>query len=332
MPLLPFLLLAAAPAVPHPGPIKTFGDWEVACDNVHRCEMTLLVPDDEETGEFSTDFSIVREPGPAGGFTITGGAEHVSGPAQLLVDGKVVGGGTASNDTLTLGGDAARRVVAAMANGKRLALASGSGVEKAHASLAGSAAVLRFIDAEQGRAGTVTAVMAKGGKPASTVPAPAAPPHIAALRAGGVAVRVTPALIRAMASLSKCDADMQTSEPIAGVAIGGGATLVLLPCGSGAYNFNAVPFVVIAGKPVLARFDVPTNGDSDVPMLTNAEWDPKTASLATHAKGRGVGDCGTGEEYVWDGRAFRLVNQARMDACRGSMNWLTVWRATVDRR
>jgi hypothetical protein len=330
MPLLSLLLLAAGASAPSPGPIKTFGNWEVACDNARRCEMTSLIPDDD-TGDYG-DFSIVREPGPTGGIIIqAAGPRDVGGHAEIAIDGKIVGGGTMKDKALTLTGEVARRVVAAMADGTLMTLTDGA--KNGHASLAGSAAALRFIDAEQGRAGTVTAAVAKGTGPASAVPAPVALPHVVAIRAVGVAAAVTPALIHAMIPLSKCDADdTRTNDPITGEAIGGGATLVLLPCGAGAYNVNTVPFVVVAGKPALARFDVPTDVDSDVPSLTNADWDPKSATLSTHAKGRGIGDCGTGEEYVWDGRSFRLVNQVRMDECRGSVNWLTVWRAEVDRR
>ncbi|MFY0010917.1 DUF1176 domain-containing protein, partial [Acinetobacter baumannii] len=42
---------------------------------------------------------------------------------------------------------------------------------------------------------------------------------------------------------------------------------------------------------------------------------------------RGVGDCGLGARYVWDGTRFRLIEMRMMDECRGSTNWLTVWRA-----
>ena len=330
--MLTFLLLAAAPSVPQPGPIKTFGDWAVACDNVHRCEMTSFLLTDDQSDE-QLDVSIVREPGPTAGLTVEIGVDRLAGAARILIDNEVAGSGAPRNGTLTLEGDMARRVVAAMANGRQLTLVDSSGAQVGHASLAGSAAALRFIDAEQGRPGTVTAVMARGTRPAGAVPAPVALPHVVALRGGGTAAKVTPALIRTMIALSKCDTDdTRTDDPITGSAIGGGATLVLLPCGAGAYNFSTVPFVVTAGKPALARFDMPTDGENDVPMLTNADWNPKSATLSTQTKGRGVGDCGTGEEYVWDGRSFRIVNQIRMDECRGSTNWLTVWRAAVDRR
>ena len=72
MPLLALLALAADPV---PGPIKSFGDWVVACDNVHACEMTSLLPGENpfpgENESFdAVALSIARAPGPAGGFDV----------------------------------------------------------------------------------------------------------------------------------------------------------------------------------------------------------------------------------------------------------------------
>jgi hypothetical protein len=63
------------------------------------------------------------------------------------------------------------------------------------------------------------------------------------------------------------------------------------------------------------------------PILVNAAWDPESRRLHEYNKGRGLGDCGTRAEYAWDGERFRLVRQEEMDECRGSLSWLTTWRA-----
>ena len=104
---------------------------------------------------------------------------------------------------------------------------------------------------------------------------------------------------------------------------------MLIPCGAGAYNYSSVPYVVTGGKAVLAAFDaVPGwGGEGGPPMLVNAGFDAKTGELGSYAKGRGIGDCGSAETYVWDGTRFRLTEARAMGECRGSINWLTVWRA-----
>ncbi|MES2058484.1 MAG: DUF1176 domain-containing protein [Pseudomonadota bacterium] len=337
--ILSLLLFAAAagPASPRPGPIKTFGDWAVACDNVHACEMTSLIPTQEmaDGSDSGGYFSIARAAGQDGGFMfeISSNGGH-DGAASIRIDGKVVAGGTIVRDSLTLTGARAMAIVAALANGKRLSLTDAAGTEIAHASLAGSAAALRFIDADQGRAGGVTAAVAKGGKPASAVPAALPPPRIPSLPASGKAATITPALLKRMVDLSGCDTeDTQVSDPIRGDALAGGKTLVLLPCGSGAYNFSTVALIVSGSKPVLARFDFPPGGTEagGTPTLVNAGWDVTAARLQSYSKGRGLGDCGTSEAYVWDGTLFRLIEARRMDECQGSVNWLAVWRATPAR-
>jgi hypothetical protein len=218
-----------------------------------------------------------------------------------------------------------------MIQGKKMTLTDIAGAEDANISLAGSSAALRFIDAGQGRAGGVTAAVAKGPKPASAVPPVAALPSVPSVAASGTPVKVTPALIKTMQTLSQCEAeDVASSDPITGDAIGGGKTLVLLPCGAGAYNFSTVPFVVTAGKPVIARFDSPPGWTAaeERATLVNAEWDAKLGRLSSYTKDRGLGDCGSSETYVWDGAMFRLIRATQMGECRGSINWLTIWRAT----
>jgi hypothetical protein len=62
-------------------------------------------------------------------------------------------------------------------------------------------------------------------------------------------------------------------------------------------------------------------------MLIEPDWDPATATLNSHAKGRGLGDCGTDQSWVWDGARFRMTQYKALDACRLSGNWLTRYRA-----
>ena len=83
-----------------------------------------------------------------------------------------------------------------------------------------------------------------------------------------------------------------------------------------------------------AAFDLdePWWKDEGKPMLINAGWDQERGLLTSFSKGRGLGDCGTLSEYAWDGRAFRLVEQAEMGECRGSTDYITTWRARVVRK
>jgi hypothetical protein len=323
------LALLLALADPTLGEIRTFGDWAVACDNVRHCEMTSLLGEDgdwPEDGPLAA--SISRAAGPQGGFEIVIDTAKASGTLAVQVDGVTVATGTPADAVLRFRGTAADRIVAALGNGSALSVASPRGVVTS-VSLKGSSAALRFIDAGQGRAGTRTAVVAKGDKPAASVPAAVAPPRIAAQRvAASTPASVSPALRAQMDKVSGCDEwQSETPGPVETIALGGGATLALLPCGSGAYNSNKVPFVLRDGKATAADIDYTGDGAGGAPMLTNAWWDAKTSTLSSHAKGRGIGDCGETATYVWDGKGFRLTELRVMGECRGSFNWLRVFTA-----
>ncbi len=317
-------LLAALQPVPATDGVRIFGDWAVACDNVHACEMTSLlpgeagIPDDDHSG----DLSVARAAGPAGGFTIEVSVEAADGPATLAIDGAAATRGTLRGNVLRIAGAEAARIAPLLANGKAVELQDAAGKGVALISLAGASAALRFIDANQGRAGTVTAAVAKGSRPASAVP-PAQPlPRIVALRPSGTAAPVSAALRGSLEKRSGCDenyADGEERPAIDRYALGGGKTLVLIPCGAGAYNFSSAAFILAGGKADAATFD---QGDD---VLVNADFDKGV--LSAHEKGRGVGDCGEGRSYVWNGRSFELIEVRSMPDCRGSANWLRIFHA-----
>lgn len=338
--LLAMAQTAAPQPAPKPGPIKSFGAWVVACDNVRRCEMTSIWPDDNQPDEGSpydqVSVSIVRAAGPAGAFSVEIQLPGQSGSdrVQVSTERGFSIWAVPKDDLLRFTGAQAAKIVAAMVDGTDLRVGSEVDVT-GMASLKGSSAAFRFIDAEQGRAGTVTATVAKGAKPASAVPAPPPLPKIGYVRPAGAAAPFTAAMRKALDKSSECGSVYEggTGElpAVETHALGGGKTLVLLPCGSGAYNFSTEPYILTAGgKLELAKFDSPpgfTEADGGRPSLVNASFDAKTGRLDSYSKGRGIGDCGSMEGYVWDGTVFRTVEARSMPECRGSVNWLTTWRA-----
>jgi Protein of unknown function (DUF1176) len=326
------LALLLAMPVPQDGPEKLYGDWAVACDNLHGCEMTSLYPGDqavpEEGSGYDASMALTRGAGPAGAFTVqVWPSGKLDGKAILQVDGvAIAAAAAAAGDSATFRGADAAKIAAALPNGKEAALVGAAGQVVARISLAGSSAALRHIDADQGRAGTVTAVVARGGKPAGAVPAARPPERIAALRPSGTPAGVSRALRATLEKQSDCDGlydGAETVPEVATYALGGGKTLALIPCGAGAYNYSTVAFVLAGGKAVRAAFDDGNDG-----MLVNAGFD-KAGVLSTFAKGRGVGDCGQSQAYVWDGARFRRTEERVMRECRGSANWLATYRATA---
>lgn len=326
------ILLALFAAGPQLGPIKSFGDWVVACDNVNSCEATSLPINEDSSVDREDDMvSIGRDPGPGGAVRVSVMlSSDAKGPGVLLVDGKRVADGQSAGGELTVAGPGALEAVRAMANGARVTATIG-GKPVGTASLKGLSASLRFIDAQQGRAGGTTALVARGAKPASAVPAAAALPVIRrVVTPAGAAPAIGKAQRAAFMKLTKCDDDeFNADRQIETSRLDARTTLALVPCGAGAYNFSSVPVTIVAGRPTLARFDsaVGWGEPGAEPILVNAGFDTRTGTLSSYSKGRGLGDCGSSEEFVWDGQRFRLTNATSMGECRGSTNWLTIYRA-----
>ncbi len=326
MPIL--LALAAATASPQPGELKTFRDWIVGCDNGRACQAVALVPESED-GENYLMLVIERGPEAQAKAKLSWGAPE--GPARratIAIDGKPV----APVDGTEI--DISPSLAAALAAGGSAEISASPGGKAGNASLGGLAAAMRYMDDRQKRVGTVTALVARG--PAISVPPPPPLPVVA------VPPKTTapPAKFRA-GDIKKyqgddgCGVSADSFKPEA-YRLDTTHTLIMVPavCGNGAYNyFTTALLVPNTGAPVTpARFDAPTGmgeaGNTDQ-SLVNAAYDDRTKRLSTYAKGRGIGDCGVTQQFVWDGRRFRLIEQSEMGECRGSVDYIRTWRATV---
>jgi hypothetical protein len=157
---------------------------------------------------------------------------------------------------------------------------------------------------------------------------------VTALTPAGSAAAPSPAQLAEFRKAANCDEDMasNTALPVDVHALGGGKTLLLLPCSAGAYNVTALVYVGDKGGFKPAQFDSPTGmgEDGGTSDLVNAGWENGT--LTSFTKARGVGDCGVGTSHVWDGERFRLVEQTEMGECRGNTDYIRTWHAEVKRR
>jgi len=309
--MLSLLFAFAALLQPHE---QIFDDWAVACDNVKRCEATALQAP-EQFGDQPSQVLLTRDGGTLS--IAIDPAELVRGPVTLLVDGKQVAIGAIA-ENYRVSGAPAEALSKAMAAGSWLELRGGSKV-LGKISLAGIAATLRYIDAEQ-RSGA-------GG----------ALPVVSALRAAsGAADSPSKAVLGEMAKLGDCDLSvMPANLPVERYRLDATTTLVLIPCGTGAYNYNSDAFVLRDGKGAPAEFDVmPDEQEGEGPAtLTNASFSTIDGMVLTSSqKGRGLGDCGSSQSWVWDGSRFRMIEARSLGECRGSVNWLTVFRATPEWR
>ena len=322
-------------ARPKPGELKTFTDWTVGCDNTLRCTLGSLLP--EMGGEDMITLNLSREPGPvtAGGGKISLALETSNDgeapkrpPVSFAVDGKRI----ALHDTTAL--------AAAIANAQSLEILDAKGGTLATLSLKGAAAALRYIDAQQGRAGSIDAVVAKGAAP-SSAPIPSLP-IITAITPSGTHAKLSGAQVATMRKRATCDLgsfsdgageSITTPETY---ALGGGKSLVILPCSTGAYNLIGALFIVDGTKITAAQLDArsgfeATGADTGTSVKSVINGEFKDGVLTSYAKGRGLGDCGSRQSFVWDATRFRLSEQADMGECRGNIAYITTWRAKVIR-
>ena len=334
------LVIAAVAAAAQPWKLHTYKDWIVGCDNVRVCQANALeVPpggDDflaitVSRGALPTDRATLSVPLPDG--AAIGQRFSLKVDAATVVTFPVRSKDSAS---LPLSGG----LLAALRKGQHATLLDASGKKAGEASLAGLAAAMRYVDDQQGRVGTIGALVATGPKLDATVPAPPASPLIVTPAASSkpprtVSVTVATRLIGP--DNATCDYANAKVEPRA-YRLDAAHSLVLIdhPCGNSAYNYFPSVYVLDeAGSARPASFDQPDGmGESfaaDTGDLTNGDWDPKTRRLSSYEKGRGFGDCGLNQIYAWDGERFRLLEQAEMGECRGSIHFIRTWTARANR-
>jgi len=328
---------------------KDLRDWYAACDNIRTC--AALAVTDKSLGSY---LRIDRDGAPNAAPRVT---IVVAADKELAFDmafddpaipGLPKGPFKVANDDTTKIEIAAGNVetmLAALRKAQKLTITYTDAANKkpdertiAEISLSGAAAAMLWIDEQQKRLGTVTALARRGDKPASSVPAPPPLPVVRAPKAGNTAIPKTfPDTLMARA---KEVCGEEEDKPKAGDInrLSGNLLLFWIGCPdlSGAYNFYSAPLMAAPNtlqSAKLVRFppppDVKPNQESAV--LTNPHFDEKTMTVSEFSKGRGIGDCGSSTDWTWDGKAFRVTRHAIMPVCGAVMfdEWPPLYRATV---
>lgn len=338
-------MAGAFAAIPQPGEIKTFKDWAVGCDNSGTCKAVSLIPD--QSGAYDSwqgPITVVRTAEANEVLKIRVLVEALDiDRYRMEVDGQLVDTGPVvkGDYPIEIVGQDAKKVALAIARGNNLKVLGPNDENLTQISLAGSSAALRYVDSKQKRAGTNTALIAKGRRqfsaPEANVPLISVDQWDKADRTPGTAEIVN------LVENSSCKDERYGVVEDQAYAMGGRAgkyrALVLISCGSGAYNFSSTAYIGEYSQDAdkgsqkwsfePAKFDIPPawGGDGRTPLLVNASWQDQDQILSSFAKGRGLGDCGNAESYVWDGKMFRLIEATSMTECRGGYEWITTWRA-----
>lgn len=329
------------PATMQVQPLKQFKDWSIGCDNARNCTALGLSPDEGMMGPYvkigragtpdaapRIDFAMVLDDG----------VKAASPGLKLTLDGKDIPGlpaqplkATSEDDVVRAGLPAGSvdAFIAALRNGTKLNVRVLDGSkEVAHGtiSLGGSAAALLFMDDQQKRVGTVTALVRKGDAPASSVPPVPDLPLVAAKRMAD-ASKTKPSL---PAGIARPRGEFCKDYPDMVVRLSPNETLWGLCSDTAAYNFDYAFFVAGQGRPKAAAFTAPGLVQDRGPgILTSPSLSDDGMVLSSYAKGRGLGDCGVLADWAWDGTGFRLMRLTMMDSCGGVLadDWPVLFQA-----
>jgi len=346
--LLACAVLCAGPASAE---MKEFRDWIAACDNTRTCNAYGFDADVfgnaylrlERGGAADAPLNIIVAVSVEDGatFKLTFDDPKLTGlPTEALA-------GAASD------GDDLRRLVvsepqavetllASLRKAKKLVVtridapgAAPSDPRTTEISLSGLAAALLWIDDQQKRVGTLTALIGRGDKAASTVPPPPALPAVTAAKVPAEP-KAGKASTAVLAKARAACADKTIAEAEDATRLSANEVMYWFVCKeqSGAYNMLYALLIDSPGKPVRqVEFKLPREavrqGQRGVETDMNPGFDESTQTLTLLNKGRGIGDCGQTSDWVWDGREFRMIAAKEMPTCKGvaPSDWPVLYRA-----
>lgn len=327
------------------GPSKIFRDWIAGCDNTKSCSALSLPGGTEDEIAF---LRLDRPAGPAGAPTLAlklrAQKLKPSFTIALALDGAPYPAAGRSLSATSIDGEVAEIAIPpadaeALITAARKATILTAKINSASfkVSLAGSVAAMLWIDEQQGRLNTPTALIRKGTT--GTVPAAPPLPVMASRPASGKAL----AKAEASALIKAMRAEIQRREPDSCEDMPDGFTdtdgawalddtlrLVAVACSRGAYNVSS-QFWLVSGRDVAKARPAPFEGDASkaASELVNADFDPRTGRVSFYAKARGIGDCGSSGSYGWDGRRFAVLQWSEMSECRliPGDDWITLFRS-----
>lgn len=322
-------LLAAMMATTATAASKSFQDWTVVCDNTRDCSAFGFSEDSFEDRPFlHVQRSAEASAAPVIRLVLAGETDAPT-PWAVRVDGKPVPGvapQAVGDADVVLTPAQTTALLAAIRNGQKLSLAP----RRSDILLTGAAAALRWMDDQQQRAGTVTALVAKGPRPASAVPAP---PPVPLVRPGPAVSQdrlpdKLPPGMRAQLG-EDCDAQVPKDYRAIIARLSPGVILFGELCYLGAYNEIYAFMLADEQGGNVRQAQIPNLDGSSTNLLMNVDFDAETQTLSNFDKGRGIADCGGVNSWIWDGKAFRVSDQSEMPACRGlsAEEWPVLFRS-----
>lgn len=343
---IPLVLAGTTFAADGLGQLHSYRDWVVGCDNTRRCEAQGYGKEGEQAPPIGRAALIVRrDAGPGQAPTLHFVYSSIDDKAPTPATGRPmrVQVGALRFEMPALSAQqsesevpAARvpALLAAVQKGDAIHLMSGSA--QWEVSLDGAVAALLKMDDLQGRVGTPGALVRKGMKPESSVPAPAVP-VVQAARLPPTTPADLKLAPKVAARLPHTEDDCPNFNPAQDslelVRLTPTTLLVLQPCWRGAYQTGSRVWQVDDRPPHRARrLDLPLPGGGTTDTIVADGLDSGgTLYLHEAAKGRGIGDCWVNRDWTWSGNRLVLVSASESDCRLFEAGGLMVelWRVQV---
>jgi hypothetical protein len=348
---LPALAEDSAPGDWTAPEVAEFGDWSVACDNARDCTAVSVSRayvkriESTDPGDYAMPkLWVKRRAGP-------------KAQVRVFVDATVWGKVDPEPDVTTLhiyyecDGDCTGRAyqLKRLEAGRyelapdQVAAFFGESVKTSKAatrsrnaemhgtlSTSGLTAAMRYIDESQERRGTVTAIYAKGKKPASAVPVEPDRPMVRVVR--GLEEPVTESYDYTALNLKRaehCEIFGGTGfdPPTQRFKLANGQALWSAGCGSNPHHEKRI-WLIETGQNSFELFKVPRpeqGRPAELAILPNSDFDPGSGQITSYSGGM----CGWRRRWAWTGTSFEMVDSIEMPSCIDILpnQWLQTYRA-----
>ena len=297
--------------------VFTHKDWELACDNTRTCRAVGYHRD----GDRDNPLALLLER-QAGVATVTtaklmlgyyGDNETPPMPASLdvLVNGRSLGTMAVVKNSGIAELNATQTAAVLLALPKVADVQFVAGKNRWKLSGDGATAVLLKMDEVQGRVGTATALVKKGNASddgvLSSLPVPIvrmgvmdASKPVDKRLAATIKPLLNPAKDSDCADLAKTD----DAKPLQIWRVNAAKLMVSARCWSAAYNFGYGYWLVNDKPPYQPQ------------LITDSGSDYSNGIISANHKGRGLGDCWSSNEWVWNGIDFTHSSESTTGMCK----------------
>ena len=296
-------------------------DWELACDNTRTCRAVGYHRYNNNGNDRDNTLALLleRQAGVATATTaklmlgVYSENETLPEPSSLnmRVNGQSLGVMAVVKNSGIAELNATQTAAVLLALPKVADVQFVSGKNRWKLSGDGAAAVLLKMDEAQGRLGTATALVKKGNASDDGVLAPLPVPvvRMGVIDASKPVDKRLAAVIKPLLNPAKDNdcadlAKTEDAEPLQIWRVNATKLLVSARCWSAAYNFGHGYWLVNDKPPYQPQ------------LITDSGSDYSNGIISASHKGRGLGDCWSSNEWVWNGIDFTHSSASTTGMCK----------------